>query len=128
MHQVTGYIKELAELEATSSETKEIATEDKLKRILKLRQLIPEPVCAHYDRVSKAGKIPIVAARNGVCQGCFVRLSSGAFQRLVRQDDLNLCENCGRYIYPDPEGSPEPAPIAPAKATKARRTRVAKIA
>ena len=128
MHQVTSYLKELAELESPSRNSKELSTEDKLKRILKLRQLIPEPVCGHYDRVKNGGKVPIVAVRNGVCQGCFVRLSSGAYQQLVRQDDLNICENCGRYIYPDPEATVEVPPPAPAKPAKARRPRVAKVA
>jgi len=122
MHQVTAYIKELAELEASGRKSKEACTEEKLKRILKLRPLIPEPVIGHYDRFAKSGKVPVVAVRNGVCQGCFVRLSSGAYQQLLRQDDLNLCENCGRYIYP----GEQPAEELPA--VKTVRTRRAKVA
>jgi predicted nucleic acid-binding Zn-ribbon protein len=126
MHQVTAFIRELCELESPKK-SKDVSAEDKLKAILKLRQQIPEPVIGHYDRFVKSGKVPIVAVKNGVCYGCFVKLSSGAYQKLLRQDDLNLCENCGRYIYPDaPPAETEAAP-APAKPARARRTRVAAV-
>jgi predicted nucleic acid-binding Zn-ribbon protein len=121
MHQVTSYLKELSELESSGRKIKEMSTEEKLKRILKLRQLIPETILGHFDRFVKAGKVPIVVVRNGVCHGCFVRLSSGAHQKLVRQDDLNLCENCGRYIYPEEAPAVEPAPAA-IKPKRTRRT------
>src|SRR5438046_2414168 len=101
MHEVTSFIKELSELESSAASVKDVPTEEKLKRILKLRQNIPEQIIGHYDRFVNAGKIPIIAVRHGVCQGCYVRLSSGSLQQLLRQDDLNICENCGRYIYPD---------------------------
>lgn len=122
MHEVTGFIKELCELESSKPSKSELSTEEKLQRILKLRSLIPEQITGHYDRFVKAGKVPVCAVRNGVCMGCFVRLSSGAFQRLVRQDDLNLCENCGRYIYPAEEPAAEP--VVAAKPTRVRRAKV----
>lgn len=99
MHDVTSYLKELSQIE--SKQTKGLSAEERIKRSVKLRQLIPEPVLNHYDRFVKAGKTPVASVRGGVCQGCYVRLSSGALQKLMRQDDLNLCENCGRYIYPE---------------------------
>lgn len=121
MHQATAYLKELSELESPRK-SKEPSTEERLARILKLRKLIPETVVAHYDRFLKAGKVPIVAVKHGVCQGCFVRLSSGAYQQLARQDDLNICENCGRYAYPEEAAAEEPA--AP-KPSRAKRVKVA---
>lgn len=128
MHEVTSHLKELSELESPIQASKNVSTEEKIKRILKLRQLIPEPVISHYDRFVKSGKVPIVAVKNGVCYGCFVSLSSGSFQQLLRQDDLNLCENCGRYTYPDGEAVEEAvAPVA-VKTPRPRRPRVAKVA
>lgn len=125
MHEITAYIKELCELESAKKPAREISTEEKLQRILKLRQLIPEQIISHYDRFVKAGKVPVVGVRNGVCLGCFVRLASGSHQRLIRQDDLNLCENCGRYIFPIEEVEAE-APVA--EAPKRRRARGVKVA
>jgi len=126
MHEVTAYIKELSELESAAATVKDVSTEDKLKRILKLRQIIPEQIIGHYDRFVKAGKIPIIAVNNGVCKGCYVRLSSGSLQQLLRQDDLNICENCGRYVYPDETAAAAPAPVE-AKAPRARRPKAAKV-
>lgn len=125
MHEVTAYLKELSELESATKTSKEVPTEDKLKRILKLRQSIPEQIIGHYDRFVKAGKVPVIAVKSGVCYGCFVRMSSGSYQKLLRQDDLNLCENCGRYIYPE-EVATEAAPVAAeSKPKRQRRTKAA---
>jgi predicted nucleic acid-binding Zn-ribbon protein len=125
MHEVTAYLKELCELESSAPHFKDVPTEEKLKRILKLRQSIPEQIIGHYDRFSKGGKVPVIAVKHGVCYGCFVRLSSGSFQKLLRQDDLNLCENCGRYIYPAEAPAEAPPVVAETKPKRQRRAKVA---
>ncbi len=125
MHDVTSYLKELWEFESAGRAPKGISAEDKQKRIQKLRQSIPEQIIGHYDRFVKAGKVPVAGVNNGVCHGCFVRLSSGAYQRLLRQDDLNLCENCGRYIYPIPAAPVEPEPPAAPPRKRGRPKKVA---
>ena len=78
------------------------------------------------DVFNQAAETFDVAVRNGVCQGCFVRLSSGALQQLIRQDDLNLCENCGRYVYPE-QVIVQATSATIVKASRPKRRRVAKL-
>ncbi len=126
MHDVTSYLKELCECESAAKRAKDASPEERQKQILKLRQLIPEQILGHYDRFVKAGKVPVIGVRHGVCMGCFVSLSTGALQKLIRQDDLNLCEHCGRYIYPIAEVAPPVAPVEEPKPPRARRGRAAR--
>ncbi len=91
-------------------------------QVAKLRGLIPQPILAHYDRLRVRGKKGVAIIRNQVCTGCHMQIPIGAITAIMRGDDIQLCENCGRYLHvPDQSESVfivEPAPAAK-RATKA---------
>ena|SRR4051812_38141361 len=72
-----------------------------------LRNSIPQPILAHYDRLVARGKKGVALVRNQVCTGCHMRLPIGTVNTLMQNHDIQLCD-CGRYIYL----APEPAPVA----------------
>jgi len=90
------------------------------KQIADLRAVIPGPILGHYDRLRVRGKKGIAAIRNQVCTGCHMGLPIGKVTVIMRGEDLQLCENCGRYLY-----LPEPAE---ATATEQVATQTAKPA
>jgi len=68
-----------------------------------LRGLIPQPVIGHYDRLRVRGKKGVALVRNQVCTGCHMHVPIGQITVLMRGEDIQLCESCGRYLYlPDP--------------------------
>ncbi|MGO8926682.1 MAG: C4-type zinc ribbon domain-containing protein [Limisphaerales bacterium] len=94
-----------------------------------LRSNIPQPFIGHYDRLHVRGKKGIVAVRNQVCTGCHMHVPIGQITVLMRGEDIQLCESCGRYLYlPDPAEAEflnkveaaKPATKAPAKPRKRR--------
>lgn len=86
-------------------------------QIAELRGLIPQPILGHYDRLRVRGKKGLTVVRNQVCTGCYMHVPIGQITVLMRDEDIQLCESCGRYLYlPDPA---EPQPEEPAKAAKA---------
>jgi hypothetical protein len=94
-----------------------------------LRSNIPQPFIGHYDRLHVRGKKGIVAVRNQVCTGCHMHVPIGQITVLMRGEDIQLCESCGRYLYlPDPAEAEslnkveaaKPAAKAPAKPRKRR--------
>lgn len=96
-------------------------------RKTRLRASVPEPILAHYDRLVARGKKGVAVVRNQVCTGCHMRLPIGTINTLMQNQDLQLCEICGRYLYlPDPAESQflenlvaaKPAPKAAAKPRK----------
>jgi predicted nucleic acid-binding Zn-ribbon protein len=88
-----------------------------------LRGKIPPQILGHYDRLVAQGKKGVTAVRGQVCSSCHIRVPIGAIMTLKRGEDIQLCENCGRYLYlTDPAETEAPPPAAPAKrGRKAKR-------
>jgi predicted nucleic acid-binding Zn-ribbon protein len=85
-----------------------------------LRAKIPQPIFAHYDRLRVRGKKGVAVVRNQVCTGCHMHIPIGQINVLMRGEDIQLCESCGRYLYlPDPAEAEVLSQVEPAKpATK----------
>ncbi len=84
------------------------------KQIAKLRAKVPPPVLAHYDRLVARGKKGVAIIRHQVCTGCHVQVPRNVELTLMHDQDLQLCENCGRYLYlPEQTEAPSPAEPAP---------------
>lgn len=90
-----------------------------------LRGKIPPQILGHYDRLVAQGKKGVTAIRGQVCSSCHIRVPLGAIMTLKRGEDIQLCENCGRYLYLVEETAPEVPPPAPA-ARRGRKPRAAK--
>jgi hypothetical protein len=89
-----------------------------------LRTKIPQPFVGHYERLRVRGKKGVAAVRNQVCTGCHMHVPIGQITVLMRGEDIQLCESCGRYLY-----LPEPAaaePAAQAEAAKPKKKTPAK--
>jgi len=93
-----------------------------------LRGKIPEPILGHYDRLRARKKKGVALVRNQSCAGCHMRVPIGQITVLMRGEDIQLCESCGRYLFlPAPaEAEAVPPPVETAKpARKPRKPRVA---
>ena len=63
-----------------------------------IRQLSP-PVRIRYERIRRSkGDLAIVAVENGACGGCGYALPPQRVQEVRRNNDLILCEGCGRIL------------------------------
>ncbi len=95
-----------------------------------LRGLIPQPFLGHYDRLKAREKKGIAIVRNQVCTGCHMKVPVGTIATVLRGEDIQICDSCGRYLYVEAPVQGEPAaPVggaqAPAKAPKKPRKRKA---
>ena len=81
----------------------EAATKSVEAQAAELRGNIPQPILSHYDRLRVRGKKGVAVVRNQVCTGCHMHVPIGQITVLMRGEDIQLCESCGRYLYlPDP--------------------------
>ena len=72
-------------------------------QIAELRGRIPLPILGHYDRLRAREKKGVAVVRNQSCTGCHMHVPIGQITVLMRAEDIQLCESCGRYLYlPDP--------------------------
>ncbi len=87
----------------------------------RLRALIPEQILGHFDRLLVRGKKGLAALRSGVCSECHIRVPTGTLVTLAHGTDIQLCGNCGRYLYL-PEGETVgPTPAPPPRRPRKRR-------
>jgi predicted nucleic acid-binding Zn-ribbon protein len=90
-------------LKLQSLEFGEVADKNALAECVELRGKLPKPILDHYDRLRARGKKGVAVVRNQVCTGCHMRVPIGQITVLMRGEDIQLCETCGRYLYlPDP--------------------------
>ena len=81
----------------------EAASKNVEAQAAELRGNIPQPILGHYDRLRVRGKKGVAVVRNQVCTGCHMHVPIGQITVLMRGEDIQLCESCGRYLYlPDP--------------------------
>jgi hypothetical protein len=86
-----------------------------------LRKTVPDPILAHFDRLVARGKKGVAIVKNGACTGCYMRLATGTMQILMRREDVQLCDTCGRYLYlPEPAATPPQEPT-PKKSPKRKK-------
>ena len=80
-------------------------------------------ILGHYDRLKSRGKKSVALVRHGVCTGCQMRLASGVYAALLRDEDIAMCDTCARYLLLVRELPPvaEPPAVARPAAKRGRR-------
>jgi hypothetical protein len=86
-------------------------------QVAALRGLIPPPILGHYDRLRVRGKKGVALVRNQVCTGCHMQQTVSKIAILMRDEDIQLCDSCGRYLYLEEEVPP--APVEPSSTPSA---------
>ena len=95
-------LQNLLKLQALEFETP--LTSSTEAQVQQLRLAIPTPILGHYDRLRVRGKKGIAVVRNQSCTGCHMRQPIGKVTVLMRGEDIQLCDSCGRYLYLPDEG------------------------
>ncbi len=117
MNDVMQHLWQLQTLEFSSDDMAAPSPE-----IESLRDKIPPQVLGHYERLRARGKKGVALVQNGVCTGCHMRLPTGVVATLYQEKDIQLCDNCGRYLKLASEAAPVAPPVA--KKTTTRKSRV----
>ncbi len=97
---------------------------EKHPELVKLRKKIPAPILGHFDRMLARGRKAVAVVRNRSCTSCRMSVPVGTIATLMRDEDIQVCGSCGRYLYLEPEA---PAAPPPAPAPKKKRGRPPKI-
>lgn len=86
------------------SEVFDMSVEDALEKIdEKLHDLedrLDDPIAARYRRLGgPGGKRAVVPVVDGICYGCFMRVPTAWASDAERNQELEVCDNCGRFLY-----------------------------
>ena len=83
-------------------------------RIAELRAIVPAQILGHYDRLMARGKKGVAVIKGQVCGECHMQVPRNTVLTLMNNADIQICENCGRYLclpeHVNPAVPPAPAP------------------
>ena len=109
---VTESLKRLCDLERGKGVLSvALSKNEKLHEIKRLRAILPAFILGHHDRKLQMGKPSIAPVVNGVCSACHLRLPTGHANRLQSCQDLEVCDNCGTFIFLKVTSELQPAPV-----------------
>src|SRR4051812_6679292 len=83
--------------------------------ILALQARVPLLMLERFNRFIARGKKGVAVIRNGICSECHLRITSGTLARLGDATQIQVCDNCGRYLE-----ATEPAELPLPKNASAR--------
>lgn len=98
--------KEYDQLKVVCQKEKDDAAVDMLavdKKLEELEKRVNPTLMNRYRRVRQHHNMPVVEVRDGKCSGCNMSLPSLSIRRLVAEDMILECDNCGRLLYADNE-------------------------
>lgn len=108
---------ELGKLSGETEEYREVQ-----EKIESLRAPLPTSILSHYDRRKARGKLAVAPVERGVCGACHLAIPSGRLGDLRRKPgELNVCDNCGVFIYLSEDELVRPA-VAVSNRNPARKT------
>lgn len=94
---MNAVIQTLLKLQAL--EFADVADPSSGSQIKEYRTQVPPQILAHYDRLRVRGKKGVAIVRNKTCTGCHMQQPIGKITVLMRNEDIQLCDSCGRYMY-----------------------------
>lgn len=104
MKHLTEVMLQIQDLQLTRKKNPE-----KHPELAELRTQVPPQILGHLDRLLARGKKAVALVKNKGCSECKISIPLGTIAVLMRDEDIQLCGNCGRYLHlPEPEPVPEP--------------------
>ncbi len=96
-------IKEIEE-ELNDLELEEKTAIRKLENLKKEKEIraskVEEGILKFYEEAKKRfGNKVVVCIEEGVCEGCGIKVPDVLFSKLIKEDSVEICPSCGRYIY-----------------------------
>jgi predicted nucleic acid-binding Zn-ribbon protein len=80
-----------------------ISAEDALeqldRKILEMEESLPAPIRNRYRRLAGRTERSVVPVIGGTCYGCFVSIPTAVVSDSERNEAINHCDNCGRFLY-----------------------------
>lgn len=69
------------------------------ERILELKEDLPAAIRGRLERFAKSSGRAVVPVINGTCYGCFTSVPTAQINEIGRNDRVNYCDHCGRFLY-----------------------------
>ncbi|MEJ2483984.1 MAG: C4-type zinc ribbon domain-containing protein [Gemmatimonadota bacterium] len=68
-------------------------------KIEELAERLDPPVRDRFSEVSRSLGRAVAPVLNGICYGCFVAIPTAWSSEVGRNERINVCDQCGRFLY-----------------------------
>lgn len=68
------------------------------KEIALIREDLDRSIVARFDRLNERYGAGVFKIKDGVCQGCMIKLSTSLASTIQSSNDIFVCPKCGRYV------------------------------
>ena len=96
-------LQEMTSARQVEEEVFNISVEDALaqldEKIGEMESGLPSPIRSRYRRLSDRTERTVVPVIGGTCYGCFVSIPTAVASDADRNEGINYCDNCGRFLY-----------------------------
>jgi len=69
------------------------------QKLEELEGRLDDTVRQRYERLKGARERMVVPVVGGICYGCFMAVPTAWTSDAERNEDLDVCDNCGRFLY-----------------------------
>lgn len=105
MPNIPEIIEALKKLNVLEDELQETNNEELQKQIDAEQAKLPKPIQSHHNRIRLKGRPSVAPIKQSsssgkwLCGCCHIEVPRGLHGKLQAADDINVCENCGAYLY-----------------------------
>lgn len=75
------------------------AVDDLDDKIAGMEEKLSPAVAGRYRLIAKGRGRAVVPVINGICYGCFVSIPTAVASHASTNEEMQQCDNCGRFIY-----------------------------
>jgi len=68
------------------------------KEMAFIREELDPSILSRFDRLNERYGAGVFRIKDGVCQGCMIKLSTSLAATIQNSNDIFVCQKCGRYI------------------------------
>lgn len=98
LHDLDVLLKEINNEKKAGFEVKK-HNEELLKAKEKVIKKLESNLFAKYKKLIMRYPRAVAPIIDGICYGCFVTLPTAFVVRKNKNEEVNICPNCGRFIY-----------------------------
>ncbi|MBI1883639.1 MAG: hypothetical protein HYS08_05485 [Chlamydiae bacterium] len=100
--EISSVLKNAFEVEKKSKEKTLLRKLNGMRKTrLDLVQTLDTLIAKRYEKLRghKGESTAVVPVIKGICQGCFIGVSTATYAEIQRKDVAATCDHCGRFIY-----------------------------
>lgn len=88
----------LQEIEIQKKKAKKTKRKELKKQADLIREELDEALLDRFDRLWERYGFAVAEVIDGVCQGCYVNVSTQMSSAIEGSNDIYVCENCGKFL------------------------------